>query len=232
MPFFNSQFDQAVEKATSEMNTTEDYQTIFEICDKIQVTPDGPKQAIRAISKRLNSNVPLHVMHALTLLDCCVKNCGRKFHLEVCSRDFESEIKKLLNKGKNASVCLIQDDDHHNLCCVILAAKPTSRRHSHENKVLKLFKILSLLLLYLLHQVFQDYPKDDGRCSPENFEDAADIHITGSQVSNNSLSPRILGFIVQITNSKQGWLPFQNTADHIKITFLAETWLEVHSAAF
>ncbi|CAL1287310.1 unnamed protein product [Larinioides sclopetarius] len=94
-----SQFDQAVEKATSEMNTTEDYQTIFEICDKIQVTPEGPKQAIRAIIKRLNSHVPLHVMHALTLLDCCVKNCGRKFHLEVCSRDLESEIKKLLNKG-------------------------------------------------------------------------------------------------------------------------------------
>ncbi|GIY05255.1 signal transducing adapter molecule 1 [Caerostris extrusa] len=99
MPRFSSPFDQAVEKATSEMNTSEDYQTIFEICDKIDSTPNGPKEALRSISKRLNSNVPLHVMHALTLLDCCVKNCGRKFHLEVCSRDFETEIKKLLSKG-------------------------------------------------------------------------------------------------------------------------------------
>ncbi|GFQ76120.1 signal transducing adapter molecule 1 [Trichonephila clavata] len=100
MPLFSSQFDQTVEKATSEMNTSEDWQRILEVCDQIDITPNGPKEALRSISKRLNSNVPLVVMHTLTLLDSCVKNCGRKFHLEVNSRDFEAELKRLLNKKK------------------------------------------------------------------------------------------------------------------------------------
>lgn len=33
------------------------------------------------------------------MLDACIKNCGQKFHLEIASREFENEFKRLLAKA-------------------------------------------------------------------------------------------------------------------------------------
>lgn len=38
--------------------------------------------------------------YLLQLLDACVINCGKHFQLEIASRDFESEFKKLLQKAE------------------------------------------------------------------------------------------------------------------------------------
>ncbi|XP_043086784.1 target of Myb protein 1-like isoform X2 [Puntigrus tetrazona] len=86
---FSSPVGQRIQKATSAALQAEDWSLNLEICDIINETDDGPKDAVRALKKRIVGNKNFReVMLALTVLETCVKNCGSRFHVYVCSREF------------------------------------------------------------------------------------------------------------------------------------------------
>ncbi|XP_007231387.3 target of Myb protein 1-like isoform X1 [Astyanax mexicanus] len=86
---FSSPVGQRIQRATSAALQAEDWAINMEICDIINETDEGPKDAIRAIKKKIVGNKNFReVMLALTVLETCVKNCGHRFHIYVCSREF------------------------------------------------------------------------------------------------------------------------------------------------
>ncbi|KAI8428380.1 hypothetical protein MSG28_002565, partial [Choristoneura fumiferana] len=97
----SSPFDQDVEKATSENNGSEDWALILEICDRAGAGGSGAaRDCLRAVTRRLAHPDPHVQLAAATLLDACVANCGRAFLLEVASRDFLHELRRLLARAQ------------------------------------------------------------------------------------------------------------------------------------
>ncbi|XP_061765044.1 TOM1-like protein 2 isoform X2 [Nerophis ophidion] len=99
-----------IERATDGSLPAEDWTLNMEICDLINETEDGPKDAIRAVKKRLNGNRNYReVMLTLTVLETGVKNCGHRFHALVTSRDFVDGVLVKIISPKNNPPTIVQD---------------------------------------------------------------------------------------------------------------------------
>ncbi|KAK2501651.1 hypothetical protein MC885_000065 [Smutsia gigantea] len=107
---FSSPVGQRIEKATDGSLQSEDWALNMEICDIINETEEGPKDAFRAVKKRIVGNKNFHeVMLALTVLETCVKNCGHRFHLLVASQDFVEGVLVRTILPKNNPPTIVHD---------------------------------------------------------------------------------------------------------------------------
>uniref|UniRef100_A0A8C2HPB9 Target of myb1 like 2 membrane trafficking protein n=1 Tax=Cyprinus carpio TaxID=7962 RepID=A0A8C2HPB9_CYPCA len=107
---YSTPVGQCIERATDGSLQGEDWTLNMEICDIINETEDGPKDAIRAVKKRLNGNKNYReVMLTLTVLETCVKNCGYRFHALVTTRDFIDGVLVKIISPKNNPPAIVQD---------------------------------------------------------------------------------------------------------------------------
>ncbi|KAG7459395.1 hypothetical protein MATL_G00210230 [Megalops atlanticus] len=107
---FSTPVGQRIEQATSSTLQSEDWGLNMEICDIINETEEGPKDAVKAIKKRIVGNKNFReVMLALTVLEACVKNCGHRFHVLVSTREFVEGVLVRAIMPKNNPPMILQD---------------------------------------------------------------------------------------------------------------------------
>uniref|UniRef100_A0A1I7ZAE8 TOM1-like protein 2 n=1 Tax=Steinernema glaseri TaxID=37863 RepID=A0A1I7ZAE8_9BILA len=97
---FETPIGHKIEMATDANSlATENWGLNMEICDFINNTEEGGRDAIRAIRKRLQTQIAKNnstVMYTLTVLETCVKNCDQRFKVLVCEKTFIMELVRLI----------------------------------------------------------------------------------------------------------------------------------------
>lgn len=90
-------FDDVVVKATDENLTSENWEYILDVCDKVGSSDTGAKDAVAAMIRRLahrNANVQLYT---LELANALSQNCSPQMHKELASRSFTDALLRLAN---------------------------------------------------------------------------------------------------------------------------------------
>ncbi|KAJ8679640.1 hypothetical protein QAD02_015427 [Eretmocerus hayati] len=137
---FTSAVGQRIEQATEASLPSENWALNMEICDIINETEEGPRDAIKAIKRRLNQAAGKNyttVMYTLTVLETCVKNCGKRFHALACSKEFISELVKLIGP-KNEPPTAVQEK----VLSLIQTWADTFRNQPHTQGVVQAYQEL------------------------------------------------------------------------------------------
>uniref|UniRef100_A0A8D0FT26 Golgi associated, gamma adaptin ear containing, ARF binding protein 2 n=1 Tax=Strix occidentalis caurina TaxID=311401 RepID=A0A8D0FT26_STROC len=84
-------------KATDPSTSEENWECIQRFCDQVNADTEGPSLAPRLLAHKIQSPQEMEALHALTVLETCVNNCGERFHNEIAKFRFLNELIKVLS---------------------------------------------------------------------------------------------------------------------------------------
>uniref|UniRef100_A0A8C5AA74 Golgi-associated, gamma adaptin ear containing, ARF binding protein 1 n=1 Tax=Gadus morhua TaxID=8049 RepID=A0A8C5AA74_GADMO len=79
------------------MNKENDWESIKAFWDLLNNETEGPQLATRLLAHKIQSPQEWEALQALTLLETCMKNCGKRFHTEVAKFRFLNELIKVVS---------------------------------------------------------------------------------------------------------------------------------------
>uniref|UniRef100_A0A4W3IRY7 Uncharacterized protein n=1 Tax=Callorhinchus milii TaxID=7868 RepID=A0A4W3IRY7_CALMI len=84
-------------KATDPVNEEETWEFIEGFCQQVNKELEGPQIATRLLGHKIQSPQEREAMHALTVLEMCMNNCGRRFQNEAGKFRFLNDLIKVLS---------------------------------------------------------------------------------------------------------------------------------------
>uniref|UniRef100_A0A8B9MA64 Golgi associated, gamma adaptin ear containing, ARF binding protein 2 n=1 Tax=Accipiter nisus TaxID=211598 RepID=A0A8B9MA64_9AVES len=91
------ELEQWLNKATDPSIPEENWECIQRFCDQVNGDIEGPSLALRLLAHKIQSPQEMEALHALTVLETCVNNCGERFHKEIAKFRFLNELIKVLS---------------------------------------------------------------------------------------------------------------------------------------
>ncbi|NXY90317.1 GGA2 protein, partial [Alcedo cyanopectus] len=85
------------DKATDPSVHEENWECIQRFCDQVNTDIEGPSLASRLLAHKIQSPQEMESLHALTVLETCVNNCGERFHSEIAKFRFLNQMIKVLS---------------------------------------------------------------------------------------------------------------------------------------
>ncbi|KAJ7113908.1 hypothetical protein C8R44DRAFT_676373 [Mycena epipterygia] len=90
-------YDEIVVKTTDEHLTSENWELILNLCDKVQDEgPEGAHNVVAALLKRLTHRNPNVQLYALSLAEALSKNCSIELHRELASRAWTAGLERVI----------------------------------------------------------------------------------------------------------------------------------------
>ncbi|NWX43500.1 GGA1 protein, partial [Steatornis caripensis] len=87
----------ATDKATNPLNKDLDWDGINAFCEQLNKELEGPPLATRLLAHKIQSPQEWEAIQALTVLESCMKSCGKRFHDEVGKFRFLNELIKVVS---------------------------------------------------------------------------------------------------------------------------------------
>uniref|UniRef100_A0A8C2WLA2 Uncharacterized protein n=1 Tax=Cyclopterus lumpus TaxID=8103 RepID=A0A8C2WLA2_CYCLU len=89
-------FESWLNRATDPNNQEDRWDCIQGFCQLVDQETDGPQVAIRLLGYKIQSPQEKEALQALTVLEACMNNCGKRFHAEAGKFRFLNKLVKLL----------------------------------------------------------------------------------------------------------------------------------------